>query len=821
MSLEAPRSGADAVPALEARASLDLQAARASHASDPSELSSPKTAHYWLETCASPNPPLTPSVLVEPASGPPSGSMHSRTTSNSFASWKSGETVLTGQTTPQQIPTMSSPLSQIRIAQGERPSHLDVSALSPQEYVQFGPWVERIKPAHSRRRGLLDEHAAVKFLRNEFGITVDDEVKIMSLFERLPLGLTPGHFFAMLRLASWAQQGRIIAKDLIFVQTVPPVPRRRRQHGPSRIGSASNELTRTASRHSPLFLPQPMLMDVPKAPPRQVPDDDVTARRRDALLDGDHEDEVSETRSSPRVVRPKPVVARPADGGEARLSSTHLPPPADDLSAARQPSRTSLRAPDSPGLLPPRLSLDRPSAPQPQPQVSPLIQASLNARSEMKKASRQASRPKTFTVLSSSSGQVERDKPRLLTGQEAPPHAQPLSQSKRRTQSINKMSSFLAQEARQNSGDANDGTSSVKYVSPAQTVAPKPSYVGRHHGILPAWLREQQEEGNVAYAPPDESSTPSVFEALDEKVHESMHGSEHAAASIDRNTPFFPPHKRDLDRVAQANLEGSGPAQYRALNAQTSAASDAGGTRMKLSNSRSKGALASKAPPAVPRRRVDPVWGTLLEAGTYAGFKSMPSARDLRLLTPRKELGSKRAPHYPMPPSQEFQPMLAPVPPAGAPAEAPGELSSDHHDSEESHEARRPSVEVPPRPEGVWSPKMQPNPRTSELQRFVLQGDATRPQLPHPIAHDRKSSGSQVTEFKPWPRHEPPAVERSASERSATARPASAPQSAEAHTDEPEARAEVPVPEPDAAEAPGATEPHDAPPPSAAEATAP
>ncbi|KAI3620682.1 hypothetical protein CBS9595_002649 [Malassezia furfur] len=815
MADEVPLSGADAVPALEAKASQDLQAAREIHARQPRKSSAKKHSYYWNEPVNSVPAPTTPSVYVHASMNPPSGSMHSRTTSNSFTSWKTNDTVLTGQTTPQQIPTMSSPLTQIRMAQAERPSMLDVSALSPQEYVQFGRWVERIKPAHTRRRGLLDEHAAVKFLRNEFGITVDDEVKIMSLFERLPLGLTPGHFFAMLRLASWAQQGRMIDKDLIFLQTRPPESRRRRpHHSSSRVSSTATDVPKPATRSSPPLLPQPMLMDIPRAPPRQLPDDEARM------------DQASETRSSPKVVRPKPVLARP----------TTLPPPpgtlerhpsvsgtitgADDAETLHQPSRASLRAPDSPHLLTTRPSFDRPSAPQPQtlPQVSPLIQASLNARSEMKKASRQALRPKTFTVLSSSSGQVERDKPRLLTGQEAPPQAH----SKRRTHSINKMSSFLAQEARPNNGDAAD-MSGVQYAGLGPTIAPTPSYLGRHHGILPAWLREQQEEGNVAYAPPDDLSTPSVFEALDEKVHESMNGSERAAASINRNTPFFPPHKRDLDRVAQADLDGSAPAHYRALNAQTSAASDAGGTRMKLSTSRSKSMInASKTAASMPRRRVDPAWGTLLESGTYAGFKSTPSARDLRLLTPRKELGSKRSAQLAMPPSQEFQPMRTPAPSSALPP-SPGPVGDESHGGEERERERDEPPEPLVRPghvpatlraEAVWTPKMQPNPRPTEMQRFVLQGDATRPQLPHgdttgrpPFAntpsHDRKLSGSYGTEFKSWSRPEPVI-----SELGADHAPASGPAPGALETPaepeaplEPETRvppiAEGPVPAPD------------------------
>lgn len=44
-------------------------------------------------------------------------------------------------------------------------------------------------------------------------------LQIMSLFERTPLGIKPGHFFAWMRLASWAQQGQVPSKGLLFTQS--------------------------------------------------------------------------------------------------------------------------------------------------------------------------------------------------------------------------------------------------------------------------------------------------------------------------------------------------------------------------------------------------------------------------------------------------------------------------------------------------------------------------------------------------------------------------------------------------------------------------
>ncbi|WFC98869.1 hypothetical protein MYAM1_001602 [Malassezia yamatoensis] len=805
--------GADAIPALEAKASQDLQNAREIHARQPRKSTNRTRSFYWDEPSIPTRTGNPSSQHAPPLSNPASGSMHSRTTSNSFTSWNTNATVLTGQTTPQQTSRQPLPSSESLRISSERPSFLDITALSPEEYAVFPRWVERIKPAHTRRRGLLDEHAAIKFLRNELRISVEDEVKIMSLFERLPLGLTPGHFFAMVRLASWAQQNREITQDLVFTQTIPPEVRRQRTtHSAStnsRVGSTTTEIPRRASESSPATFQPSVLMNVPRAPPRQVADDgrphrphpSVSASHRDSNPNQDHEKN-SDTRSSPRVVRPKPVVARSSNPPQPSypIASAQTERPhsgqsghgtQDVLYAERHiPSRSSnyVPAPDSPNRLTSRPSFDRPSAPQPSslPQVSPLIQASLNARSEMKKVSRQGLRPKTFTVLSSSSGQVPRHKPRLLTGQEAPPLPEEPSEDKRRAHSINKMSSFLAHEARQSGVDQQD-QSYLQYAGDGHTIAPTPSYIGHSHTILPAWLREQQEEGNVSYATAGDLSEASVFEKLDDRMQESLNGSEHAAASINRNTPFFPPHERDLDRVAEAQLHGGGPEQYRELNARTSAASDSGHSRGKLTSSRSKMLLnQGKAFTGMPRRRVDPSWGTLFESGTYAGFKSTPSARDLRLLTPGREPLSKRTSQLTMPPSQEFQPKLAPVSDLAdsLPAAQDGGTEMVASPSEPierptSHDAPTPrSLEVTAsalaRSEMLWTPKMQLHARPSELQRFVLRGDATQPQLPQGDTsrsqhvqgslHDRKVSGSYGTEFKSWSRPVPIIAETPTSE---------------------------------------------------------
>ncbi|CDW98443.1 hypothetical protein [Sporisorium scitamineum] len=102
-----------------------------------------------------------------------------------------------------------------------RRSYLDESALSPQEYLVYLSSFNSIKPAPSGQPDLVDEQDALRYLREECGMSMADELEILPLFERTPLGLGSGHFFAMLRLASWAQQGRSATKDLIFTQTKP------------------------------------------------------------------------------------------------------------------------------------------------------------------------------------------------------------------------------------------------------------------------------------------------------------------------------------------------------------------------------------------------------------------------------------------------------------------------------------------------------------------------------------------------------------------------------------------------------------------------
>lgn len=102
-----------------------------------------------------------------------------------------------------------------------RRSYLDESALSPQEYIVYLSSFASIKPAPSGQPGLIDEQDGLRYLRQECGMAMADELEILPLFERTPLGLGAGHFFAMLRLVSWAQQGKSATKELVFTQTKP------------------------------------------------------------------------------------------------------------------------------------------------------------------------------------------------------------------------------------------------------------------------------------------------------------------------------------------------------------------------------------------------------------------------------------------------------------------------------------------------------------------------------------------------------------------------------------------------------------------------
>lgn len=100
-----------------------------------------------------------------------------------------------------------------------RPTVLDESALSPAEYAAYLPALLTLKQAPSGIAGLYDEQSALHHLRDKCKLLLKDEAMILALFERTPLGIKPGHFFAWLRLASWVQQGHAPSKRVLFTQS--------------------------------------------------------------------------------------------------------------------------------------------------------------------------------------------------------------------------------------------------------------------------------------------------------------------------------------------------------------------------------------------------------------------------------------------------------------------------------------------------------------------------------------------------------------------------------------------------------------------------
>ncbi|KAJ1018807.1 hypothetical protein NDA16_004612 [Ustilago loliicola] len=431
-----------------------------------------------------------------------------------------------------------------------RRSFLDESALSPQEYIVYLSSFASIKPAPSGQPDLIDEQDGLRYLREECGMSMADELEILPLFERTPLGLASGHFFAMLRLVSWAQQGKSATKDLVFTQTKParialpkkistpqsasaatfgnvqqitsPGPRSLTA-GPAPLVSASAPLAnipppKPESSTKPLLTPvreessinlneqpespQGALKPPPAVPakpqmpklvapkpkvanpniplnleqlqrkPVPIPPSSSANPFRDgatsttgyasgsgyavavgaastlptsistpsgALLGFDPAPNPFK-QSKPRIVKPTPVRASsPAsnpfrNGTPAMAAQSQFPKvvfdPADDASSQASSSRSRQqhhqhqadRLGASSPPLPPRPG-DRNPPPLPPRHISPLIQAGLNARSEVRRA-KESLPPKTFTVLQSSTakhGGHPPTKPRLLNGQTAPP----------------------------------------------------------------------------------------------------------------------------------------------------------------------------------------------------------------------------------------------------------------------------------------------------------------------------------------------------------------------------------------------------------------
>ncbi|CAD6911973.1 unnamed protein product [Tilletia controversa] len=128
------------------------------------------------------------------------------------------------------------------IALDLRPPSLHESALSPAEHALFPIWLSGIKAAPSGQPGLYDEQDALTFLRRDCAIDIEDEIQILSLFERTPRGMTAGHLYALMRLASWVKAGQAPSRRLLFTQAPPLKMRKQPPQSPPKPVGLKSEL---------------------------------------------------------------------------------------------------------------------------------------------------------------------------------------------------------------------------------------------------------------------------------------------------------------------------------------------------------------------------------------------------------------------------------------------------------------------------------------------------------------------------------------------------------------------------------------------------
>ncbi|PWZ00330.1 hypothetical protein BCV70DRAFT_200494 [Testicularia cyperi] len=228
------------------------------------------------------------------------------------------------------------------LAMQARRSYLDESALSPQEFIVYLTSFASVKPSPSGQPGLIDEQDGLRYLREECGMSMADELEILPLFERTPLGLGSGHFFAMLRLVSWAQQGQSATKELLFTQTKPARISHRKITTPQSASAATfgnvQQITTPGPRSStaapvalseqiapstsaPLSKPAPPKPDhstkpqlTPVREEPQSPNDglpDQIASLREQSLSSSRPPAVPAKPQMPQLVAPKPKVANP------------------------------------------------------------------------------------------------------------------------------------------------------------------------------------------------------------------------------------------------------------------------------------------------------------------------------------------------------------------------------------------------------------------------------------------------------------------------------------------------------------------------------
>lgn len=349
--------------------------------------------------------------------------------------------------------------------------------------------------------------------------------------------------------------------------------------------------------------------------------------------------------AKPKIVRPTPIVADASTPIFGRPS----PGPVDPFKTGGSGSSRGGGSPVSGRSIIDASAGDLKPPPLPPRHISPLIQAGLNARSEVRRK-QEARPPKTFTVLQSTSARHAKERPRLLTGQAAPP-AVP---AKKRSDTRASSSSVIGHR---------EGP------LPAP-IAPKPSYGAKGKTGIPAWLREQEElhksslldHHNEPNAAPRDSfsrgpergrskmRTTSEATRIQFLDNDSESGSDEetlseqarSAASIDRNNPFFR-HGRDQERsvdlketLSKLAVENAVTKAERESKLNSRAISEASTERRLLGRSKTmRETSRGMTPPAVPPRKRNDAFPAPLYSGTYAGFgKSVrvegPTAGGLR-----------------------------------------------------------------------------------------------------------------------------------------------------------------------------------------------
>lgn len=589
-----------------------------------------------------------------------------------------------------------------------RPSYLDATALSAAEFTVYPQWLALLKPARSGEPDRFEEQDALRFLRENCGIGVHDEIKILSLFERFPLGILPEHFYAMLRLASWVQRGETPSKSLLFTQTPPPrvglsaddfvqpPPQHASASGPLSVSprtqrSAMLAAAAKSGRSVPplpapgLYAPAPTSANIyvthkPALPP-PVPDDSHkpnnpfriasatssnAAMMQQSPIVGFDPAPNPFKQSKPRLIKPTPIVADASTpmaikgnvGGMTNLDPFKSGQSSSSRANSPELTRSVMNA------SPPPIAGELKPPPLPPRHISPLIQASLNARSQVRKA-KEALPPKTFTVLQSTQSRHPLEKPRLLTGQAAPPPPPPPAQKRRSiTETRISSSSITGGGVAGGTGTTSSSKAATEHVPERRAgplpapIAPKASYGTNRKTSVPAWLQEQEElqrsssleHHNAAPPPRDHSHSRTTSHSKGRKKrttseaariqfldNESDSSSDDAdgtlseqarsAASIDRNNPFFQ-HGRDHER--SMNLKES-LSKLAVENAVAKAEHDSRMSRANSDGSTTKGdadrralnrsrTLRAGMPPAVPPRKRTEAFPATFNSGTYPGF---------------------------------------------------------------------------------------------------------------------------------------------------------------------------------------------------------